>query len=436
MKSAIKWILQPTFGYQAQANTSAHLRAQTQSQTHARALAKTQNKPQTLTLFFATLALCVSLQIMKAAEGDPNMDRDMLADRGARYDDGGLPPPSQNPALSQNLADTLGAGDMPPNFGAPNQAPDDIRGSDLLPHQYPMSDRLTSPDIPTAQLKAAIDATKKGDLITAFGLFKSSCEGGNPSGCFGLGTMYASGRGVELNMQKAQQYYEMGCSAGDPTSCTNLAMIYNEKSGASKDDKELAVQFYMTACQAGDAIACNNLGFMYANGDGVNKDFFTAIRYYKLACNGGSNLGCYNLGLLSNTQNIYGKNKSSLSKADLNYAACNAGDIKGCSNLGWMYANGLEGAPLSYAYAAKYFKIACDSADVKSCSNLGVLYQKGLGVTQDTKYALDLYAYACNSGLQQGCDNYRILKQDLQINPNPTYTTKPQPSRKPSFYNR
>ena len=113
-----------------------------------------------------------------------------------------------------------------------------------------------------------------------------------------------------------------------------------------------------------------------------------------------------------------------------------AGDIKGCANLGYMYANGLDGAPLSYAYAAKYFKMACDGLDIGSCSNLGVLYQKGLGVTQNIDYALDLYAYACNAGLQQGCDNYRILKQDLSINPHPKYNIKPQPMKKSLFYQR
>ncbi len=372
---------------------------------------------------------------------DLNRDADVLAQQGAQYNDNGLPPPSQNPSLGANVQNPQGNGNdnggnqfLNPNEN-PNMPPKD---SDLLPHQYPLSDMINSPDVATAQLKAAMDAAKKGDFVNAFELFKRSCDGGNPSGCFGLGTMYVSGKGVDVNLDKAQRYYEMGCSAGDPTSCTNLAMLYNEKKSPSKDDKELAVQFYMTACQGGDAIACNNLGFMYANGDGITKDFFTAIKYYKLACNGGSNLGCYNLGLMSNTQNIYGntKNKSSLSKADLNYAACNAGDIQGCSNLGWMYANGLQGAPLSYSYAAKYFKMACDGKDIGSCSNLGVLYQKGLGVTQDTNYALDLYSYACNSGLQQACDNYRILKRDLQINPNPTYNIKPQPIKKNPFYQR
>lgn len=363
---------------------------------------------------------------------DRDLSEDELAQMGSQYDDKNLPPPSQNPNLNSNTPTAQGNNGNNSNGEnlAQNSNATQPKEANLLPHEYPSADRLNSPDIPTAQLKAGIEFAKNGDYQNAYDSFKKSCKGGNPSGCFAIGTMYATGKGVDTNIRRAKKYYEIGCSAGDPTSCTNLAMLYNDDRTASRDDKELAAQYYMSACEGGDAIACNNLGFMYANDDGMPKDFFTAIKYYKLACEGGSNLGCYNLGLLSNTKNIYGKKKSELSQADLNYVACNAGDIVGCSNLGWMYANGIDDVPLSYAYAAKYFKRACESRDVKSCSNLGVLYQKGLGVLQDTKYALDLYAYACNSGLQQGCDNYRILKEDLHINPKPSYNVKPKPRQK------
>ncbi len=379
-------------------------------------------------------------------------DVDLTAQRGAQYNDNGLIPPSQNPSLAQNQRNA--PQNQAPNPNAQNQLPNPNLNSfdglspfnqnrqdnpnqndELRPHEYPMSDRLNSPDVASAQLKNAIDYAQKGDLKNAFDLFKKSCENGNAAGCFGLGTMYASGTGVQININRAKHYYEMGCASGDVASCTNLAMIYSEQN-PTKENQEMAAQFYMTACQGGDAIACNNLGFMYANGEGVRKEFFTAIKYYKLACDGGSNLGCYNLGLMTNTQNLLKNNKANLSKADLNYAACNAGDMKGCANLGFLYANGSGGAPLSYAYAAKYFKKACEAYDIGSCNNLGVLYQKGLGVTQNTNYALDLYSYACNSGFQKACDNYRILKQDLQINPKPKYNLKPQTFKKSPKYAR
>lgn len=363
-----------------------------------------------LTLVFITL---------NAEDGLPE-NIDEMAARGAMYDNENMLPPSQNPNLNPNA---------------------DFRNRDSLdslPHDYPLTDRLNSSSMSEAQVKNGLEFAKDGDLVNAFKSFKKACEAGNAAGCFGLGTMYANGKGVDLSIAKAKKYYELGCGAGDMNSCTNLAMLYADDQKASKRDKEMAVQFYMTACQGGDAIACNNLGFMYANGDGVTKNYFTSLQYYKLSCSYGSNLGCYNLGLATNTNNMSGKNKDQLSQADINYTACNAGDIKACSNLGFMYANGKGNAPQSYVYAAKYFKKACEAGDVISCSNMGVLYQKGLGVVQNIPYALDLYTYACNAGLQEACDNYRILKQDLEITPMPSYKIKPKKdnSRTTSAYKR
>ncbi|WP_095274412.1 tetratricopeptide repeat protein [Helicobacter sp. 11S03491-1] len=292
---------------------------------------------------------------------------------------------------------------------APNPKPDTPRTTKPIP----LSDHLAPPEMVQSTLESAIVAAKSGDYKTAFKLFSQSCDEGNPAGCFGVGTMYANGIGVQNDIQKATRYYQMGCSGGDATACANLAMIYDYQKNADANDKQKAAQLYMTGCQGGDVLACNNLAWMYANGEGVQKDYFKAIQYYKFACEAGSDLGCYNLGLMTNTNNIYGVDKAKLGLVDLNYLACKAGDITGCANLGWMYANGTSGAPVSYFYAAKYFQIACDGGILSSCNNLGVLYQKGLGVPQDSQRALDLFAFVCDNGAQSGCDNYRIFKQQL-----------------------
>ncbi|PAF41539.1 tetratricopeptide repeat protein [Helicobacter sp. 11S02596-1] len=297
---------------------------------------------------------------------------------------------------------------------APNPEPD----TPIVPKPTPLTDHLTPPNSVQGILEAGINAAKEGDYKLAFKLFSQSCDEGNPAGCFAVGTMYMNGVGIQTDIQKATRYYQMGCSGGDATACANLAMIYDYQKNADANDKEKAAELYMTACQGGDVLACNNLAWMYANGEGVQKDYFKAIQYYKFACEAGSDMACYNLGLMSNTSNVYGKDKAKLGLVDLNYLACNAGDIAGCANLGWMYANGTSGAPVSFFYAAKYFQIACDGGMIGSCNNLGVLYQRGLGVPQDSKKALDLFAYVCDNGLQSGCDNYRIFKEQL-LHPKP-----------------
>ena len=306
---------------------------------------------------------------------------------------------------------TLGVQDVPkaPTI-APNPNPDERK---IPLDNAETGNSMTSPKTSKDLLYFGMEAAKKGDYSAAFNFFTQACDNGNPAGCFAVGTMYMNGVGIQTDIQKAERYYQLGCSGGDATACSNLAMIYDYKEQASASDKEKALQLYMTGCQGGDALACNNLAYMYANGDGVQKDYYKAMQYYKYSCDAGSDLGCYNLGLLTNTNNIYGYNRANLTIVDMNYLACNAGDIGGCANLGWIYANGLNGAPVSYYYAARYFNIACNGGNVGSCNNLAVLYQKGLGVTQDTQRALDLFSYSCNLGHQKSCDNYRIYKQQL-----------------------
>lgn len=273
---------------------------------------------------------------------------------------------------------------------------------------------IADPSRGKTYLDFGISAAKKQDYQAAFDFFTKACDNGDPAGCFALGTMFVNGIGIQSNMQKAQRYYELGCSGGDPTACSALASIYDKKRDATLSDKKKAIEFWLTGCSGGDLIACNNIAYSYANGDGVPKDYFKAMQYYRFSCDGGNDIGCYNLGLLSNTNNVYGYDRANLTPVDLNYVACKAGDIKGCANLGWIYANGLSGAPVSYFYAGQYFRRACNAGDVPSCNNLGVLYQRGLGVTQDTKKALDLFAYTCNVGNQSGCSNYRIFKDKLR----------------------
>ncbi|WP_104624984.1 tetratricopeptide repeat protein [Helicobacter felis] len=288
------------------------------------------------------------------------------------------------------------------------------------PATPPMTDRLTPPAMAQDALSAGITAVKRGDYKSAFRLFVQSCDQGNPAGCFAVGTMYSNGVGIQVDMDKAQRYYELGCSGGDASACADLAQVYDSKKQATLDDKEKAAQLYAVGCSGGDVLACNNLGWMYANGVGVPKNYYKAIEYYKYACEHGSDLGCYNLGLMSNVKNIYGFNKAQLSNVDLNYLACNAGDIQGCANLGWIYAKGEQGVPVNNFFAAKYFEKACQGGNLSGCNNLGVLYQKGLGVPQNDQRALDLFSYVCNYGLQSGCDNYSLFKEKL-LKANPNY---------------
>lgn len=54
---------------------------------------------------------------------------------------------------------------------------------------------------------------------------------------------------------------------------------------------------------------------------------------------------------------------------------------------------------------------ACNMNKGTGCNNLGWLYDNGLGVRQNFRTAKEYYGKACDSGDQQGCDNYRKLNE-------------------------
>ena len=90
------------------------------------------------------------------------------------------------------------------------------------------------------------------------------------------------------------------------------------------------------------------------------------------------------------------------------------GDSGAYCNLGNMYDEGL-GVNQDYKKAVEYYQKACDLGDSGAYCNLGVMYSSGLGVAVDKNKALQLYKKSCDMGNEQGCRNYRILKNQMGL---------------------
>lgn len=87
------------------------------------------------------------------------------------------------------------------------------------------------------------------------------------------------------------------------------------------------------------------------------------------------------------------------------------GDISAQWRLGQMYYNG-EGVRQDYTKAAEWYRKAAahgNSGVAYAQYNLGVMYYNGEGVRQDDAQAKEWVGKACDSGLQIGCDKYKLL---------------------------
>jgi tetratricopeptide (TPR) repeat protein len=94
------------------------------------------------------------------------------------------------------------------------------------------------------------------DDAQAFGLYRSSCEAGEPKGCDAAADALRLGHGVARDLTRAAAFYEKGCAGGVAASCHQLALLYAAGEGVTRDPAR-AKTLFEKACQAGYPPACS-----------------------------------------------------------------------------------------------------------------------------------------------------------------------------------
>jgi len=141
----------------------------------------------------------------------------------------------------------------------------------------------------------------------------------------------------------------------------------------------IAADFATTkiSAQQGNPSAQYILGVMYDRGKGVRQDYAKAFEWYQKAASQG----------YSNAQ----------------------------YNLGSMYYRG-EGVRQDYAKAFEWHQKAAIQGDADAQYSLGLMYYRGEGVRQDKAISKEWAGKACDSGLQLGCNSYRIMNENNYTN--------------------
>lgn len=93
------------------------------------------------------------------------------------------------------------------------------------------------------------------DHAMSFQLFQKSCDAGLSRGCGRLGISYMTGEGTSISTQKALESYEKGCSGQNGPSCLEVAKLYHNHEGGLKDDA-LVERRLKQACDYGVEAAC------------------------------------------------------------------------------------------------------------------------------------------------------------------------------------
>lgn len=125
-----------------------------------------------------------------------------------------------------------------------------------------------------AQVKTGVDAWAAGDFARAIEAWRAPAEAGDADAQFNLGQAYKLGRGVPVDLVRAEQWYALAASQGHVQAEDNygLALFENGK-------KREAVSWLEKSVARGEPRAQYVLGTMFFNGDIVSRDW---VRAYAL----------------------------------------------------------------------------------------------------------------------------------------------------------
>lgn len=120
------------------------------------------------------------------------------------------------------------------------------------------------------------------DVSTALVWYEKAAEQNNAMAQANVGAMYYMGQGTEKNIPSAIKWLTAAADNNDVNGLFNLAVIYS-KGEEVEENQEKAADLYRKAAEQGHYPSQSRLGYMYAHGKGVKKDRILAYLWLTLA---------------------------------------------------------------------------------------------------------------------------------------------------------
>ena len=127
-------------------------------------------------------------------------------------------------------------------------------------------------------VRDGIEAWQKGDHAGAIAAWTPLAAAGDGDAAFNLGQAYRLGKGVPVNLPRAQQYLEQAARRGHVDAATTLGILLFQN-----NDRAAAIRWLRQAAEAGEPRAMLLYGTALYNGDGVAADPITAYAYVSRA---------------------------------------------------------------------------------------------------------------------------------------------------------
>ncbi len=133
-----------------------------------------------------------------------------------------------------------------------------------------------------ADFKTAGDAYKEGDYETAAREFLPLAESGDHRAMYALGSMYAAGHGVPMDLKEALKWFRKAATYGRPDAQYKIGVMYDRGLGLKQDYRK-ALHWYGKSAKSGFGLAQYKIGQMYVTGHGVKQNPIKAYAWLKSA---------------------------------------------------------------------------------------------------------------------------------------------------------
>lgn len=263
------------------------------------------------------------------------------------------------------------------------------------------------------------EAAKKGDEIASFNLanmeltnaysepninkaielYSYSADKKYAPALVALGDIYATGKGVKVNFDKAETYYLKGADLDSDDALNRLALLYLMQDGFEGDDKtenaKKTVKLIEKAADRGNAQAIYTLSMMYENGFFYEQDHIRSMGLLEKSAELGYPEALFSMGYLY----LIGTNvnKDTKKGLELMTQAANYGYSNASNNLGMLALKG-EVLPKDYSVARAWFEKGISEGNILSAYNLAMMNEGGLGGDVNLEVARKLYAISADQG--------------------------------------
>jgi uncharacterized protein len=130
----------------------------------------------------------------------------------------------------------------------------------------------------TADVKSGVDAWSRGDYPRAVAEWKGPAERGDADAQFNLGQAYKLGRGVPVDLARAEELFSKAAAKGHFQAADNYGLLLFQRG-----ERVRAMPYIKAASDRGDPRSQYLLGIAHFNGDTVVKDWVRAYALVSLA---------------------------------------------------------------------------------------------------------------------------------------------------------